>query len=181
MNTHADDILAECVEALVNSLYRKADRIDRCQRAIVKDKQERWVAQGSQKILSHVAHCLKMLHREHRDTFSLYQALQDYMHCLQTCEADAVEEAWGYRCRNRTAIERWKAAGEAKVLPRVSHSLYRLLNRYASLLPERSRWKADLLQEYGETLVYSRETWSKRESGMKKSGRRHVSNTPPKV
>jgi len=144
MNTHPDDMLAECVEALVNSLYRKAERINRCQRVMGGEKQERWVAQGRQKTLSHVAHCLKMIHREHHDTSSLYQALQDYMHCLHKSEADAVEEAWGYRFRNRTAIERWKAAGEAKVLPRVSRSLYRLLNRCASLLHEGSRQKADL-------------------------------------
>ena len=63
--------------------------------------------------------------------YALVLALQDYLHCLETSATDAQEEAHASSLCKRSEIERWKAEGEARVLPGVCSALARLLNLYA--------------------------------------------------
>lgn len=90
-----------------------------------------WKAKGSQKMLRNVARQLGEFCRLHPTSYVLSLALRDYAQILEKCLGDAREEASGRPQGKGVPLAMWKAAGEARVLPRVVQTLWDSLEQYA--------------------------------------------------
>jgi len=96
-----------------------------------------WKARGERDTLRRVArhlHAMRVAYSTHQ---ALHKALEDYLMCLEVSIDEAHEEAHGSPLCRRSAIERWKAAGEECALPGICAALRRLLRsqRQASSWP----------------------------------------------
>jgi hypothetical protein len=117
------------VDAFVCYLYMKANYLNR--KCCSGNKTTHWKARGSQQTLRRIARHLAAMRTRYHERVPLVLALQDYLHCLETSTADAAEETRISRPNRRAAIERWKAEGEAQILPAICASLSDLVHRNA--------------------------------------------------
>lgn len=84
-----------------------------------------WGTRGSQETLRRIARHLKQMCVQYSSSeILLTRSLAEYLACLDTAIDDAREEAGG----RGAPIERWKAGGEARVLPRICAGLARLVD-----------------------------------------------------
>lgn len=121
--------LHEKVDAHVRRFQAWANALDKKQCS--HNDSRRWKARGSQETLRSVARHIKAMREQHGTSYALYKALKDYHECLDTCQVDALEDAKASRQRRGTPVERWKAEGEANVVPRICALLEQLVNEHA--------------------------------------------------
>ena len=117
--------LHEAVDTLIYDCRVEAQRFGCKYRS--PNASTRWKSRGSQSALIRVAMQLLSIRAYHSSSAALNTALMEYKEQLNTDREDAEEEFRGSRLSRRSQIERWKAAGETRVLSEVCVSLAQLL------------------------------------------------------
>lgn len=97
-----------------------------------------WKVRGERDTLRRVARHLHAIRSAYSTHEALYKALDEYRMCLEVSIEEAHEEAHGSPLCRRSAIERWKAAGEEHALPGICAALRRMLRgpRQAPFWPD---------------------------------------------
>lgn len=138
------DTLVERLDALAGDLSRWMKRL----RTGSYNQERRWTAYGSRQALRQVIARLRALRWA-----PSRERLLDELGCLQTQLEDAREEARGSRLSHRSAIERYQAGGEARVLARVCPRLRTLLAMAPGVSIDPPAFARQLIKVSEETLA----------------------------
>lgn len=121
--------LIEEVEALIEQLQRRADRLYwMCHR---QKPYMHWIVRGQVGVVQRVVRQLLAIHRQHTTSYALYLALKDYLGCLEKCSVDAKDEQRPSASSHGSPILRWKAIGEARELPTISRAITHITEAHA--------------------------------------------------